>query len=103
MLAGRCTRSIEGWNQRVALAEKLNLRTLTNLKMAAAFPTDHRLHVGPAANRLSTDLQKFITDADVILSLDWLDLAGTLRQAYRGQPIAAENGPAFVDAPNPPR
>ncbi|HKA41209.1 MAG TPA: thiamine pyrophosphate-dependent enzyme [Burkholderiales bacterium] len=100
MLAGRCTRSIEGWIQRVALAEKLNLRTLTNLKMAAAFPTDHRLHVGPAANRLSTDLQKFITDADVILSLDWLDLAGTLRQAYGGKPIAAKIVQVSCDAHN---
>ena len=37
----------------MALAEKLNLRVMTNLKMAAAFPTDHRLHVGPSGNRLS--------------------------------------------------
>ena len=90
MLAGRCSRSMEGWNARIALAEKLNARVLTNLKMAAAFPTDHRLHVGPSANRLSAELQKFITDADVILSLDWLDLAGTLKQAYGGKPITAK-------------
>jgi thiamine pyrophosphate-dependent acetolactate synthase large subunit-like protein len=90
MLAGRCSRSVEGWKARVALAEKLNLRVLTNLKMAAAFPTDHRLHVGPSANRLSADLQKLIADSDVILSLDWLDLAGTLKQAYGARPVSAK-------------
>jgi thiamine pyrophosphate-dependent acetolactate synthase large subunit-like protein len=90
MLAGRCSRSIDGWNARVALAEKLNLRVMTNLKMAAAFPTDHRLHVGPSGNRLSADLQKVLAEADVILSLDWLDLAGTLKQAYGAKPITAK-------------
>jgi thiamine pyrophosphate-dependent acetolactate synthase large subunit-like protein len=90
LLAGRCSRSQEGWKARVALAEKLNMRALTNLKMAASFPTDHRLHVGPSANRLSADLQKLLAEADVILSLDWLDLAGTLRQAYGTKPIAAK-------------
>ena len=90
MLAGRCSRSLDGWNARVALAEKLNMRVLTNLKMAAAFPTDHRLHVGPSANRLSADLQKVLAEADVILSLDWLDLAGTLKQAYGAKPVTAK-------------
>jgi thiamine pyrophosphate-dependent acetolactate synthase large subunit-like protein len=100
MLAGRCTRSVEGWRERIALAEKLNARVLTNLKMAAAFPTDHRLHVGPSANRLSAELQKFITDADVILSLDWLDLAGTLKQAYGAKPITAKIIQVSCDAHN---
>src|SRR5262249_37839167 len=31
MLAGRCTRSLDGWNARVALAEKLNMHVLTSL------------------------------------------------------------------------
>src|SRR4030095_9339445 len=100
MLAGRCTRSLEGWRGRIALAEELNARVLTNLKMAAAFPTDHRLHVGPSANRLSAELQKFITDADVILSLDWLDLAGTLKQAYGTKPITAKIVQVSCDAHN---
>jgi thiamine pyrophosphate-dependent acetolactate synthase large subunit-like protein len=100
MLAGRCSRSIDGWNARVALAEKLNLRVMTNLKMAAAFPTDHRLHVGPSANRLSADLQKMLVEADVILSLDWLDLAGTLKQAYGAKPINAKIIQVSCDAHN---
>lgn len=90
MLAGRCSRSLEGWKARVALAEKLNMRVMTNLKVAASFPTDHRLHAGPPANRIAPDMQKFLADADVILSLDWLDLAGTLKQAYGAKPVTAK-------------
>src|SRR5687768_7176496 len=100
MLAGRVSRSVEGWNARVALAEKLNLRTLTNLKTAAAFPTDHRLHIGPAANRLSPELQKAVAEADVILSLDWLDLAGTLKQAYGAKAVTAKVIQVSCDAHN---
>jgi thiamine pyrophosphate-dependent acetolactate synthase large subunit-like protein len=100
LLAGRCSRSLEGWNARVALAEKLNMRALTNLKTAAAFPTDHRLHVGPAANRLNAELQKIIAESDVILSLDWLDLAGTLKQAYGAKPVSARIIQVSCDAHN---
>jgi len=90
MLAGRCSRSVQAWNARVALAEKLNMRVLSNLKIACAFPTDHRLHAAPPANRLAADTRPVLADADVILSLDWLDLAGTLKQAYGAKPITAK-------------
>ncbi|MGQ0751658.1 MAG: thiamine pyrophosphate-binding protein, partial [Betaproteobacteria bacterium] len=90
MLAGRCTRSTEAWQARVALAEKLNMRVLTNIKLAASFPTDHRLHPVPPSNRLTAEGQKILAEADVILSLDCLDLAGTLKQAYGDQTIDAK-------------
>jgi len=90
MLAGRCTRSVEGWNARVALAEKLNMRVLSNLKIACAFPTDHRLHAAPPANRLAPETRPVLAEADVILSLDWLDLAGTLKQAFGAKPVTAK-------------
>ena len=90
MLAGRCSRSLDGWKARVALAEKLNLRVMTNLKLAAAFPTDHRLHAVPPSNRLTTEGKKVLAEADVILSLDWNDLAGTLKQAYGTKPVTAK-------------
>jgi len=82
ILAGRCSRSLEGWQQRVALAEKLNAPVLTSIKIAAAFPTDHRLHPVPPFQSLLPEAKKLIAAADVILSLDWLDLAGTLKQTY---------------------
>ena len=46
ILAGRVSRSEEAWNARVALAEALNARVITDMKIGASFPTDHPLHVG---------------------------------------------------------
>jgi thiamine pyrophosphate-dependent acetolactate synthase large subunit-like protein len=90
MLAGRCSRSVESWNARVALAEKLNMRALTHIKLAAAFPTDHPLHAAPPANRLMPEAKKALAEADVILSLDWLDLGGALKQSYGDKPVSAK-------------
>ncbi|MGZ5121737.1 MAG: thiamine pyrophosphate-binding protein [Burkholderiales bacterium] len=90
MLAGRCSRSVEAWNVRVALAEKLNMPVLTHIKLAAAFPTDHRLHAAPPGNRLTGEAKKLIARADVILSLDWLDLGGALRQSFGTDTINAK-------------
>ena len=90
LLAGRCSRSVEGWNARVALAEKLDMRVLTQIKLGAAFPTDHRLHATPPGNRLAAAARKTLAEADVILALDWLDLGGALRQALGGQPANAK-------------
>jgi thiamine pyrophosphate-dependent acetolactate synthase large subunit-like protein len=85
ILMGRASRSIEGWNERVALAEKLNAPVLTSIKLAAAFPTDHRLHPVPPFQQLLPEARELIERADVILSLDWLDLAGTFKQALGAQ------------------
>lgn len=90
MLAGRCSRSMESWRARVALAEKLNIPVLTHIKLAAAFPTDHRLHAAPPGNRLAPEAKKLLAEADVILSLDWLDLAGSLKQALGTKPVTAK-------------
>lgn len=100
MLAGRCSRSLEAWNARVALAEKLNMRVLTNIKVAAAFPTDHRLTAAPPSNRLPPAAQRALAQADVVLSLDWLDLAGAFRQALGGKPISAKVIQVSCDAHN---
>ncbi len=89
MLAGRGSRSLTAWNARVALAEKLDMRVLTQIKLAASFPTDHRLHAAPPANRLVPAARKTLAEADVILSLDWLDLAGALKQAFGDQQVNA--------------
>ena len=62
----------------IALAEALNARVITDLKIGASFPTDHPLYVG-AAHGLTPDSVEALRAADVILSLDWVDLAGALR------------------------
>ena len=80
ILAGRASRSMEAWSARVALAERLDARVVTDLKIGASFPTDHPLHVGaPAVLTPVAEAQAALAEADVILSLDWVDLAGTLR------------------------
>ena len=82
ILSGRVSRSEEAWAQRVSLAEKLGARVITDLKVATSFPTDHPLHVGaPGTIGTSPDALQAIQQADVILSLDWLDLAGAFKQA----------------------
>jgi thiamine pyrophosphate-dependent acetolactate synthase large subunit-like protein len=80
ILAGRASRSEAAWNARVALAETLNARVVTDLKIGASFPTDHPLYVG-ASHGLTPDSAEAVSGADVIVSLDWVDLAGALKIA----------------------
>ena len=75
---------------RVALAEKLNAPVCTNVKLAAAFPTDHRLHAAPPGAYLTDEARAMVREADVVLSLDYLDLAGTLKQAFGDKPVSAK-------------
>jgi len=90
ILAGRVSRSQAGWQARVVLAEKLGARVITDLKVGAAFPTRHPLHTGPAGFFLTPPVAQALRSADVVLSLDWLDLAGTLKQAWVDQPVPAQ-------------
>jgi len=87
MLVGRVSRSEAGWKARIALAEKLQARVFTDIKTAAAFPTDHPLHAAPPATFPDGKLLK---DADVVLALDWVDTAGTLKAAWGDAPIGAK-------------
>jgi thiamine pyrophosphate-dependent acetolactate synthase large subunit-like protein len=82
ILAGRVSRSPEAWRQRVALAEALGARVIGDLKIAAAFPTDHPLHAGAPAVWPDAEAAAALKEADALLSLDWVDLAGTLRAAF---------------------
>ena len=88
LLIGRVSRSVQAWGARVALAEALGAGVVTDLKVGAAFPTDHPLHVDAPSIILSGTAAKAIAAADVILSLDWVDLAGTLHTACGGEPAA---------------
>jgi thiamine pyrophosphate-dependent acetolactate synthase large subunit-like protein len=90
IMAGRVSRDPVAWSRRVALAEALGARAVTDLKLGAAFPTDHRLHVAAPATFALPETARAIAEADVILSLDWVDLAGTLRAACGGAMPAAK-------------
>jgi thiamine pyrophosphate-dependent acetolactate synthase large subunit-like protein len=88
ILAGRVSRDVTAWRQRVALAEAIGARVTTSLKVGAAFPTDHPLHVDAPMNFTQDELTPVLKEADVILSLDWVDLAGILKPL--GGPPAAK-------------
>jgi thiamine pyrophosphate-dependent acetolactate synthase large subunit-like protein len=87
ILMGRVGRSEDAWRARIALAEKLQAKVFTDIKTAAAFPTDHQLHAAPPATFPDGRL---LRDADVILSLDWIDTAGTLKAAWGDAPVTAK-------------
>jgi len=83
ILAGRVSRSEEAWAQRVALAEALGADVVTDSKVAAAFPTDHPLHPGDAMLVFADEVSLgAIRDADVILSLDWVDMVNLFRRVW---------------------
>ncbi|MES2511205.1 MAG: thiamine pyrophosphate-binding protein [Pseudomonadota bacterium] len=97
LLMGRVSRSEEGWADRIRLAEKLNAEVLTDLKVGAAFPTTHPLYAAPAGTFLSAGAMAVLKDADVVLSLDWTDLAGTLKQAWGNETVGSKVIQVSVD------
>lgn len=82
LLVGRVGRSEQAWRNRVRLAESLQCRVLTDLKVGAGFPSDHPLNPAPPATFLSSGGATSLAEADLIVSLDWVDLGGTLAQAF---------------------
>jgi len=83
ILAGRVSRDERAWDARVRLAEALGATVLTDLKVAAAFPTDHVLHgAEPAIAFTSDDGVEILRRADVVLGLDWWDQATLFKQAW---------------------
>src|SRR5256714_4967849 len=90
ILAGLFARTGACWESRVALAEKLQAGVLTDLKAGASFPTDHPLHAAPPATFLHENAREALREADVVLSLDWIDTAGALKQAWGDAPVGAK-------------
>ena len=90
ILMGRASRDPAAWQRRIELAEAIGARVMTDRKAGAAFPTDHPLHAAGPAGSLSPAGIEAVAAADVVLSLDWIDLAGTLQGVYRGKPAAAK-------------
>jgi len=82
ILGGRLSRSETAWEERIRLAEALGARVYTATNEGAGFPTTHPLHRGSIGfiirGRASDDLR----ESDLILSLDWTDLGGTLKQVW---------------------
>jgi thiamine pyrophosphate-dependent acetolactate synthase large subunit-like protein len=90
ILCGRTARGEAEWQRRVRLAEALGAIVLTDAKTGAGFPSTHKLHGPPAGNNPSADACALIRAADVILSLDWVDLAGALKVGFGDDPVSAK-------------
>jgi thiamine pyrophosphate-dependent acetolactate synthase large subunit-like protein len=89
-LLGRLSRDEQDWDRRVALAERYGALVISDLKNGAVFPTRHPLHPNPPGIFLPAASAKLIGAADLILSLDWVDLAGTIAAAAgHGHPASA--------------
>lgn len=82
VLVGRVSGTRADWDRRVAFAEAFGVPVLTDLKTGARFPTRHPLHPVAPGLSASPDALALIRQSDLILSLDWIDLGGTLLQAF---------------------
>jgi thiamine pyrophosphate-dependent acetolactate synthase large subunit-like protein len=90
ILVGRTSRDEAAWARRIELAEMLDGVVLTDPKTGSGFPTRHRLQGPPAGNNPSPEACAVLRDADVILSLDWVDLAGALKTAWGDEVIESK-------------
>ncbi|HTK13984.1 MAG TPA: thiamine pyrophosphate-binding protein [Xanthobacteraceae bacterium] len=91
ILMGRVSRREDDWQARIALAEALGAIVLTDMKTGAAFPTEHPLHPFEPRFRPSEATSAVIKEADVILSLDWMDLSGHFAQTLgKNVPVPAK-------------
>jgi thiamine pyrophosphate-dependent acetolactate synthase large subunit-like protein len=89
-LLGRLGRDERDWDRRVALAERYGALVISDLKTGAVFPTGHPLHPNPPGTFLPAASATLIGEADLILSLGWTDLAGTIAAAAgHGHPASA--------------
>ena len=79
ILMGRVSRKQADWDRRVRFAEAIGAAVLTSSNDPTAFPTTHPLHFAAPCLRPSKAATALIEKADLILSLDWLDLAGVFR------------------------
>jgi thiamine pyrophosphate-dependent acetolactate synthase large subunit-like protein len=83
LLFGRGSCLQADWDRRVELAEMLGVAVLTTQRERAVFPTDHPLQVLPPVVSLTPEAKALINGADLIISFDYPDLQGMLRQATR--------------------
>ena len=98
VLIGRNTREPERWAARVRLVEQLGAVVMTDLKNASGFPSDHPAQVVPPFNQLNKDARSVVAEADVILSLDWVDLGGAVRQGRTAGAVNAKIIHASLDS-----
>ena len=82
ILMGRMSRKQEDWDRRVRFAEAIGAAVMTSSNDGSSFPTTHPLHLAAPCLRPSKAATMLLEKADLLISLDWLDLAGVLRLAF---------------------
>ena len=90
VLLGRNSRKQADWDARVALVAQLGAVVMTDLKTGSGFPSEHPAQVVPPFNQLGKDARAVVAEADVILSLDWIDLGGAVRQGRTAGTVNAK-------------
>jgi thiamine pyrophosphate-dependent acetolactate synthase large subunit-like protein len=89
LLIGRVSRDPAAWDRRVAIAERLGAAVLCDLRCGAGFPSGHPLNPAAPGMFLTSAGRELVRRADVIVSLDWIDLAGAFKQAHGTAPVEA--------------
>ena len=91
ILMGRMSRKQDDWDRRVRFAEAIGAAVMTSSNDGSSFPTTHPLHLAAPCLRPSKAATALLEKADLLISLDWLDLAGVLRlalgEAQTQQPV----------------
>lgn len=96
LLIGRSGRSDDAWRARVELAEAAGFAVLTDMRNPAAFPTSHPAHPARiSAGRLTPHGLELMRTADLVIALNWTDVAGPLKAAFGDGPR-----PQFVNVRN---
>lgn len=90
LLFGRGARTREVMDLRLALAEHVNGRMLSDLKSGTMVPSDHHLHVGVPFNKLTPEAKDALKQADLIVSFGSVDLGGIIRMAFGGEEPAVK-------------
>ncbi|MGA8706516.1 MAG: thiamine pyrophosphate-binding protein [Steroidobacteraceae bacterium] len=78
LLVGRHLRGSQQWSQRIEFAEATGAAVICDLKSGVGFQNPHPQFVAAPAQYLDTDSVAALRAADLIVSLDWPDLAGLL-------------------------
>src|SRR5581483_7325314 len=90
ILLGHTSAGDSAWADNIALAELLGAAVATDRSGPTSFPTDHPLLQGVWRSQSHAGAVEAIRDADVILAIDRVDVAGALR-VREGRPVRLVN------------
>ena len=81
-LFGRMNSEKQSWQDRIQLVERFEAKVVTDIKQTCSFPTDHKQHAAPPSVFIPPETSELIRSADLVVSWDWVDLAGALQASH---------------------